>query len=382
MIDAFWISVGFIIYPYIVYPLLLWLLTVLRRTPVYSCTDKTPALTMVVAAYNEADVIADKLENSLALDYPPDQLQIIVASDCSDDRTDAIVAEYEDHGVSLVRLGQRSGKTVAQNEAVRHAKGDILVFSDANSMYDQNALRELVIPFCDDRVGCVCGELRYLNPEQRGAGKGEGFYWRYEQFLKRRESLLGALVGANGSIYALRRRLFEELDPDVISDLIMPVCIKRRGFLVVYCPEAIAREYTPKRFTEEFRRRSRIVARSAYGLLWKHAGVLNPLTCGLFAWQVWSHKVLRWIVPLFLILAFVASAISIKEQPYREFFVSQAIFYGLALIGLLAPMSISSRGLFYLPAYFCSINAGALMGLWGFVTRNRYRVWESVDRCK
>ena len=139
MIDAFWISVGFIIYPYIVYPLLLWLLTVLRRTPVYSCTDKTPALTMGVAAYNEADVIADKLENSLALDYPPDQLQIIVASDCSDDRTDAIVAEYEDHGVSLVRLGQRSGKTVAQNEAVRHAKGDILVFSDANSMYDQNA---------------------------------------------------------------------------------------------------------------------------------------------------------------------------------------------------------------------------------------------------
>ena len=380
MAAAFWTCAGLVVYTYLLYPVLLWLMTFWRRPPLYA-DGACPPLSLVVAAYNEAEFITDKLENALALDYPRQQLQIIVASDCSDDGTDALVERFGERGVTLVRLPERSGKTAAQNAAARVASGEILVFSDANSIYDSGALRELVRPFSDAEVGCVCGELRYLNPEEQGAGKGEGFYWRYEQFLKRRESLLGSLVGANGSIYAVRRELFEELAPEVISDLILPMRVKRGGARVVYQPEAAATEFTPKQFVAEFRRRARIVARSAYGLS-TQPGVLNPWSSGLFAIQVWSHKVVRWLVPVFMIVAFTASGALYAQQPYGALFAAQATFYILAVLGLLSPATLGRFGLFYIPAYFSAINAGALLGIWGFVAGKRYRVWQPVQRAK
>ena len=375
----FWVSLLLVVYTYLLYPVLLWLLTFRKRSPRYAVPAEWPSVSLIIAAYNEAGVIQQKIDNSLSLDYPRDKLQILVVSDCSDDGTDQIVAARGKEGVQLVRLAERSGKTRAQNMAVRVARGDILVFSDANSLYSATALKALVQTFTDPSIGCVCGELRYVNPDQGGAGKGEGIYWHYEQLLKRRESQLCSLVGANGSIYALRRELFDELGDEIISDFIMPIRIWRKRFQVAYQPEAVAVEYSAGSFRDEFRRRTRIIARSLHGLR-TEAGVLNPLRHGLFALQLISHKVLRWLVPVWLIVAFVSSGVLAGNPLYRWLFLLQLGFYFLALLGNLFPGQVGRLGLFYVPAHFCAINLGALVGLWNFATGRRYRVWQPVSR--
>ena len=376
---VFWICLCFIAYTYLLYPLLLWLFTFWKRRPIYEAPQEWPNLSLVIAAYNEEAVIADKLNNTLAIDYPGDRLQIVVVSDASDDGTDEMVKGFAERGVVLHRLDARGGKTTAQNVGVGLSTGEILVFSDANSMYDEAALKQLVLPFADSQVGCVCGELRYVNPEGLGAGKGEGFYWRYEQFLKGRESLLSSLVGANGSIYAVRRELFDELVPEIISDFIMPIRVVRKGAAARYAPAAIAFGHSGQRFGDEFRRRTRIIARSLYGL-WTEIGVLNPFSNGLFAFQVLSHKVVRWLVPVFL-LGMLAGNIALGQQHvYREVLHVHLVFYALALIGNLSPTRLGRSVLFYIPAYFCAINLGALLGLWCFLSGQRYASWQPVER--
>ena len=376
---VFWAAVLLVVYTYLLYPALLWLLTLGKRPAEYVDPDEWPSVSLVLVAYNETAVIRAKLENMLALDYPRDRLELIVVSDCSDDGTDEVAAEYAEQGIRLYRVAQRGGKTLGQNAGVRLATSDILVFTDANSMYAADALRALVRPLADPRTGCVCGELRYVNPEDLAAGRGEGFYWRYEQFLKRRESLLRSALGANGSIYALRRELFEELGAEIISDFIMPVRVWRRGARVVYEPRAVATEQSAVSFHGEFRRRIRIISRSMNGL-WQERGVLNPFTHGFFAFQMFSHKVLRWLVPLFLI-ATLASAVPLADQPlYRVLLSAQLAFYLLAVLGNLFQRRLGGVSLFYIPAYFCATNLGALLGLWNFLTGRRYQMWQPVSR--
>jgi cellulose synthase/poly-beta-1,6-N-acetylglucosamine synthase-like glycosyltransferase len=375
----FWVSVLGVGYTYLLYPLLLWFLTCWRRPTAYPELRELPSVSLIIGAYNEEAVIGEKIENSLGLEYPPGKLQIIVISDGSQDGTDQIVVQYAGRGVRLQRMEPRSGKTAAQNAGVRLATGEVLIFTDANSLYTPTALVELVRPLADPVVGCVCGELEYLNPGGEGAGKGEGFYWHYEQFLKSRESRWCSLVGANGSIYALRRELFDELAPEIISDFVMPLRVWRKGYRVVYAPRARALEHSGKSFGEEFRRRTRIIARSLHGLR-SEAGVLNPFAHPGFALQVFSHKVLRWLVPLFLLGALVSSGVLAQQQPYRTLFGAQMIFYLLALAGNLAPRSLGRVGLFYVPAHFCAINLGALAGMLQFLAGNRYTVWQPIQR--
>ena len=377
---AFWVSAFLVSYTYLLYPGLLWLLTLGRRASTAGDPDQWPSVSLIICAYNEADVIAAKVENALGLNYPVSRLQVVVVCDSCDDGTDEIVAGYADCGVELVQLEGRSGKTTGQNAGVRHATGEYLVFTDANSMYEPESLKALVRPFGDPTVGCVCGQLRYVNPGG-GAGKGEGFYWRYEQFLKRRESLLGSLVGANGSIYAVRRELFEELGPAIISDFIMPIRVVRQGQRVRYEPGAVAVESSGKRFGEELRRRTRIIARSLYGL-WTQRGVLNPFRRPLFALQVVSHKVIRWLVPVCLLVALGSSAAEAMagDRVFAVFLAIQALFYALALLGSLAPRLLGRIGLFYIPAYFTAINLGVLLGLFSFLTGRRYAVWQPIER--
>ena len=375
----FWISALGVSHTYLFYPLLLWLLTCWRRPPVYPQLRELPTVSLIISAYNEAAVIGEKIDNSLGLEYPAGKLQVIVVSDGSQDGTDQLVADYADRGVLLHRMEPRSGKTAAQNAGVRLATGEVLVFTDANSLYTSTALVELMRPFADPAVGCVCGELEYLNPGGEGAGKGEGFYWHYEQFLKNRESRWCSLVGANGSIYALRRELFDELAPEIISDFVMPLRVWRKGFRVVYAPRARATEHSGKSFGEEFRRRTRIIARSLHGLR-REAGVLNPFAHPGFALQVFSHKVLRWLAPFFLLGALASSGLLYQEQPYRALFWAQGGFYLLALAGNLAPRSLGRVGLFYIPAHFCAINLGALAGVLQFLAGNRYTVWQPLKR--
>ena len=375
---VFWACAGLLVYTYFLYPGLLWLFTVGRKVSRPDWPEDWPAVSLIIAAYNEALVIGDKLENALSLDYPAERLQIVVVSDCSDDGTDDIVKGFAERGIVLERTADRSGKTVAQNIGVKRAAGDILVFSDANSLYDTSALKELVRVLADRSVGCACGELTYLNPEDRSAGRGEGLYWRYEQFLKRRESALSSLVGANGAIYALRKELFEELSAEMISDLVMPLRVWRGGARVTYVPEAMAYENTSHNFNEEFHRRRRIIARSLNGLM-SQIGVLNPFR-GMFAFQVLSHKAIRWAVPFILIAAFVSSAMLMDHPLYATMFWIQVGFYTLAIVGALVPDRLARLGFLYVATYFCAVNLGALFGVLSFVSGSRYAVWQPTRR--
>jgi len=381
MATVFLTAVALVLYAYLLYPVVLWLLTFWKRVPTPAPPQEWPVLTVVIVAVNEVAVIGEKLRNALSLDYPPERRRIIVVSDASDDGTDEVAAQFADRGVQLIRMPQRSGKIMGENYGVRQAEGDVLVFSDANSMYEEGALKALVEPLVDPSVGCVCGELRYANPSEVGAGKGEGVYWRYEQFLKRRESLLGSLVGANGSIYAMRRELFEELGPEIISDFINPIRVRRKGLRVRYAPAAVAVENSAKGFDQELRRRRRIIARSLYGL-WTERGVLNPLATGIFSFQVISHKILRWLAPVLLMAALVASAAeALRGSALFQGLVGlQALYYALAFLGYAAPSSLGRRSLFYVPAYFAAVNLGALLGLWDFALGRRHTTWRPIER--
>ncbi|MEE2871299.1 MAG: glycosyltransferase family 2 protein [Candidatus Latescibacterota bacterium] len=376
---VFWAALLIVVYTYLLYPVLIWFLTVARKAPDYAPLAEWPDLSLIIAAYNEEAVLRTKLENALALDYPDEKLDIIVVSDESSDDTDSIAAEFAERGVRLFRVGKRGGKTQAQNAGVELASGRFLVFSDANSMYAPDALKRLMAPFADERIGCVCGELQYANPDDGGVGKGEGAYWRYEQFLKQRESLLSSTLGANGAIYALRRELFEELGSEIISDFVMPIRVWRQGYRVLYEPKAIAVEHSGGSFGDEYGRRRRIITRSLHGL-WTQRGVLNPFAHFFFALQMFSHKVLRWLVPVLLLVALLVNIPLAADSLYRLLLVLQIIFYGLAVLGNILPERLSRLFPFYVPAYFCAINFGALLGLVHFLTGRRDRIWQPVSR--
>ncbi len=376
---VFWAALLIVVYTYLLYPVLIWFLTVARKAPDYAPLAEWPDLSLIIAAYNEEAVLRAKLENALALDYPDEKLDIIVVSDESSDDTDSIAAEFAERGVCLFRVGKRGGKTLAQNAGVELASGRFLVFSDANSMYAPDALKRLMAPFADERIGCVCGELQYANPDDGGVGKGEGAYWRYEQFLKQRESLLSSTLGANGAIYALRRELFEELGSEIISDFVMPIRVWRQGYRVLYESKAIAVEHSGGSFGDEYGRRRRIITRSLHGL-WTQRGVLNPFAHFFFALQMFSHKVLRWLVPVLLLVVLLVNIPLAADSLYRLLLVLQIIFYGLAVLGNILPERLSRLFPFYVPAYFCAINFGALLGLVHFLTGRRDRIWQPVSR--
>ena len=375
LVAVFWAALFLVVYTYLIYPVLLWLLAAGRKMPEYASLSEWPGVSLIIAAHNEEVVLRAKLENALAMDYPAERLDILVVSDASTDGTDRIATEFAARGVRLHRQEVRGGKTAAQNAGVRLARGQFLAFSDANSMYASSALKRLLAPFADERIGCVCGELQYANPDEQGAGKGEGLYWRYEQFLKRRESLLSSTLGANGAIYALRRELFVELRGDIISDFVAPLSAWQRGFRIAYEPKAVATEYSSVRFGDEFRRRRRIVSRSLYGL-WTEASVLNPFAHFFFAFQMFSHKLLRWLVPVWLLVVLAVNIPLAVSEYYGILLALQVAFYGLAALGLLLPERLGRCWLFYVPAYFTATNWGTLLGLLSFLMGRRHRVWQ------
>ncbi len=377
---VFWLCVGLILYTYMGYPLVLLGLRTIRRRPVVK-QDIIPTVSLLIAAYNEEKDIRAKLENTLGLDYPQGKLQVIVASDCSTDNTDAIVQEYTDQGVLLVRLRQRGGKTAALNEAVKHARGEVLVFSDAATLYRQDALRKLVRNFADPSVACVTGDIIYINDAHTLVGEGGSLYWRYERWLRRMESDIGSVLGMAGCMYALRRELFVPLGSEqprngllaritvnmqsLDDDFLTPLRLRLQSdkYRAVMEPEALCFERVAGGCAAEFRMRSRVIARAIAGLLYMHA-VLNPLRFPLYAFQLFSHKVLRWLVPLWLLGAGVSNALLLATPLYQGFFIVQVGFYTCAVLGYLGEKWRWRRvRLFYIPLYFCVSNLAALVAL-------------------
>jgi len=374
----FWVSAGLTVYVYAGYPLLLSLLSRRKKGVSAAVPRDLPSVTLLISAYNEKAVITEKLRNACALDYPRDRLQIIVVSDGSDDGTDEIVGGFSGEGVRLVRQEARLGKSAGLNLGAQHASGDILVFSDANSMYRSDAVRNLVRHFADSRVGYVVGNCAYRKAAgQAASADSEGLYWKLETWLKERESDFGSVVGGDGAIYAIRRELFTPLRPTDINDLLHPLQIIVRGYRGVYDRAAVCFEEAGDSFRKEFRRKVRIVSRSLHAVLSTPA-VLLPWTQPRHWLALVSHKLLRWFVPFYLLAALVAS-LSLWPIPlYRFLGLLQVAFYLLAGIGWAVETRRAAPRVVYLPYYFALVNLASLLGIVRAWSGSLSPTWQTI----
>ncbi|HWF89261.1 MAG TPA: glycosyltransferase family 2 protein [Pyrinomonadaceae bacterium] len=373
----FWIAVVAIAYTYAGYPLLLILLSKLRGKPVHR-NDSTPPVTVIIAAYNEERDIAQKLENTLALDYPKSKLEILVTSDCSSDRTDEIVRSFAGRGVRLHRQEERLGKTAAQNAAVEKATGEILLFSDATTHYEPDVLRRLVPSFADASVGCVTGNVVYSHDADSSVSHGTRSYWNYEFLLKKHESAITSLIGVCGCMYAVRKSAYVPLYHEACSDFLMATMMVRQGLRAVYEPDAVCVEEPNAKGSKELAVRVRIITQTLADL-WRNRDVLNPFRKGFYAVQLLSHKVMRYLVPVFLIVVFVTSALLAWQSLfYAVVFAAQVAFYlAAALSALMVRVGINSR-LLALPQYFVITNVACLLALIKLMRGERYVRWEPV----
>lgn len=373
---VFWLSAAALFYTYAGYPLLLALISAVRPRPVRR-GDFKATVSVIITAYNEERVLAAKLENTLALDYPSELLEIIVASDCSSDRTDDIVKEFAARGVRLHRQPQRLGKTAAQNAAVAEARGEVILFSDATSLYQLDAVRALLPSFADPSVGCVAGRLIYIDPGQSRIGRGARSYWSYETFLKKHESRVCSLIGASGCLYAVRKSAYVPLYHEACSDFIIATKMVEQGLRAVYEPKAVCTELTNRRSDNELKMRVRIIAQT-FTDLWRHAAMLNPFRSGFYAIQLFSHKVMRYLVPFFLMAIFAASAMLTGSMFYRLLFTAQLACYACAALAwLLDLVGIRSRLLAF-PQYFVLANVASLIAMYKFCRGERFASWEPI----
>lgn len=385
----FWASAFLIVYTYFLYPGFLWVIAALcqfRRDLLFLARDQErrveelkdwelPSITMIIAAHNEEKVIEAKVKNCLELDYPRGKVQFIIGSDASTDATDSIVRRYEDHRLRLIRYSQRSGKVGVLNKTVPLAEGEILVFSDANTMLEPLALKKLVRHFQKKEVGAVCGQLSLVDPENLASG--EWFCRHYESLLKLLEGRMGTLAGAHGGIYALRRELFEPIpDDSLVDDFIIPMRVFKKGYKIAYEPGARAFEMVPRDIRAEFRRGVRIAAGNFQNLI-RLKSLLNP-SRGMVSFCFWSHRVIRWHVPFLMIAAYLSNFFLVREGAvFLGLFCLQMLFY---LLGLLGQMKVSKHLFLKGPQYFLLMNAALLVGFLRFLKRNPQGIWTPTAR--
>lgn len=371
----FWLSLATIVYAYVIFPLLVFVRGVLASRP-YAEGDVQPTVSVIIAAYNEAGVIGKKLESVLRLDYPRECLHVIVASDGSTDGTNAMVKRYEHQGVRLLAL-PRVGKAAALNAAAAEATGEVLVFSDANSIFAPSTLRALVRPFADPEVGGVAGNQRYTEDgEPTPAGAGESAYWAFDRQLKIYESRAGNTISATGALYALRRYLFQGIPDGVTDDFYNSVGVVAQGYRLVFAPEAVAYEAVAGSGGTEFRRKVRVITRGLTAVAMRRQ-LLNPLRYGWYAWQMFSHKIARRLV-VFPLMALAILGVRLRRRSwlYKLAAGGQALFYGVAALGAL--WDRKGRGLpklFILPYYFVLVNVAALVAIANLVRGRRIVKW-------
>lgn len=364
-------------YTYVGYPALVYLLSRLFEKPVRRA-DITPKVSVIIAAYNEERDIAQKIENTLALDYPKAKLEIIVASDCSSDRTDEIISSYAQEGITLHRRPERLGKSVAQNAAMKFSTGEIIVFSDATTLYEPDAIRKIVRSFADPEIGCVAGHLLYVDRSTTAVGQGCRSYWGYERFIKQSESRLGSLIGVSGCLYAVRRSSYVRLAFDMSSDFVIATEIHLQGLRTIYDCEAVSTEDTNKRGRDEFRMRVRVIEQTL-SALHRYQEVFNLRAHPLFGFQMISHKVLRYGVPFFLIVAFLSNLwLTGSSWMYNLAFTGQAIFYLAAITGWICDRLGLRIGLLGFPYYFALANAASLVAFIKFMRGESHVIWEPV----
>lgn len=349
-----------LVYIYLGYPAVMWTIVRMRgEKPVHRDPTHRPTVTLVISAFNEAFVMESKLANALALDYPEDRLAIVVVSDASDDGTDGIVERFASPRVRLWRQPERQGKTAGLNAVMPSLDSEIVVFSDANAMYEPDAVTKLMRSFADPAVGCVVGEARYTDDSHSSAGRGENAYWSYEIRLKRLESAVGSMVGGDGALYAIRRALWRPLPTAAINDFLNPLQIVDAGYRVVYDGEAVCYEEPADDVRREIARRVRIVSRS-WAAVFLVPSVLNPFRTGLFAFSLLSHKVLRWFSALWLIGLVVGTLGSTLPWVLSHEPLLLAVTGACLALAALAPPIKRMIGLL---SYFFLVQWASLVGL-------------------
>ena len=376
-----WASLAIVVYCYVVYPPLIWCLSRLfgsHREAAPLREDDLPGVTLLIAAHNEERWIGQRVENALAADYPRARLEILVASDGSRDATVAIAERYVDRGVRVLDFRENRGKATALNAAMLEARHPLVVFSDANTFFEPGALRHLVSWFTDPAVGAVCGRLVLIDPAK---GRNvDSLYWKYETFMKKCESRLGALLGANGAIYALRKSDYVPILPDtLVDDFTIPLVSKlKTGKAIVFDSHALAWEECPPAIRDEFRRRSRIGA-GGYQAVVRLLPLLSPAH-GWIGFAFFSHKILRWLCPFFLILALGANLLCLESPAYVALLSAQLAFYLVSLAGALVPGQGIVGRLVRLPAMFTSMNVALLIGFWNWLFSQQRGVWQRTAR--
>lgn len=376
LIIIFWISVAGIIYPYAIYPLLLRLLVIVKGKAPGEYPPITPKVSVLIPAYNEEAVIKEKVTTTLSIDYPQEKLEVIVISDQSTDNTDEILSHFNDPRLKIIRLEKRSGKNHALGQAMKIAGGEIIVFTDANAIFDPDAIRELVRPFHDRRIGSVVGQLVYQNPKGNLIANLEKLYWSYDNLLKNWEGRIHTLLGANGSIFAIRRELWEPVDDMVHEDFIIPTRIIQRGFSNIYRPSARVREEASSTTGQEYSRRSRIVWKGWVAVDRTLRWFLHPPRW-IMIFEIISRKAVKRLIWLFGGTLFISNIFLLTHTWYLYPFIAQMLFLVAGAVGRIQRDRNKQNKICY---YAYSIMALIGANLVGFIDYLRGRkpegVWE------
>ena len=381
MAYLFWLAAGLLVHTYFLYPLSLPVLRLFWPSPRKQGNPNRYRVSLLVAAHNEEKVIEEKIRNCFDLEFPRKNLEILIGSDASSDRTDAIAAGFAPD-VKLFPFRQRGGKAAVLNQLVPHAQGDILVFCDANTMLLPNALQKLLGHFEDPATGCVCGRLILHDAGDSALGIGESIYWNLESEIKKHEGRLGIVIGANGGIYAIRKELFRPIpvDKKVMDDFYVTTRVLMAGKAAIYEPQAVGSEETSLEVYGEFHRKIRI-SQANFNLLPSYLPLLNPLR-PLLAYGFFSHKLLRWIAPLLMAALLVSNAFLLAEGPvFQAAFGMQILLYLMAGIGYSRNRNRQKRSkLLLIPFYFVSMNLALLLGLFRALFRKEGGMWSRIER--
>ncbi|MDG1958833.1 MAG: glycosyltransferase family 2 protein [Candidatus Binatia bacterium] len=375
----FWLSVGALGYHFIGYPLALVLLGKVRpKPPVRPREDELlPKATLIISAYNEEEVLEQKIENAIGLNYPEGRLEVVVADDGSADRTPEIARSFADRGVVLHRFEPNRGKNLVLNETMPLVTGDVIVFTDANGMYEPDALKELLYPFADPQVGSACGELVYRNFNENPIAEGYNRYWELDQMQKRMEGSLDSLLGANGSIFAVRKDLCRSIPNDVCNDMVQPIWVAASGYACVYQGGALSVEAGSSDTDDELKRRSRIIGRGIRGIaaVWPEIAARRA---GLIGWELLSRKGLRYLMPFLFLGIFIGSALA-EGWFYNLAFVAQLAVYLAIPIGFRLPDGALKKAIS--PAVYFGIgNLAALQGWKKVLSGSELGKWQTAER--
>ena len=385
----FWIGIGIVFYTYLGYGIVLYLMVKIKELFVKPrlprLPETLPEATLLIAAYNEEAIVASKMVNCRQLDYPADKLRLVWITDGSNDNTNERLKEYPE--VTVLYQPRRQGKTAALNRALPYVNTPYVIFTDANTMLNKGAIKEIIRQFSDPRVGCVAGEKRVEIQAEQGATAGEGIYWKYESALKQLDSRLYSAVGAAGELFAIRRELYEEMPADtLLDDFILSLRIVMRGYTIAYCADAYAVENGSADMHEEEKRKVRIAAGGLQSV-WRLRALLNPLRYGVFCFQYISHRVLRWsLAPVLLFLLFPLNTILIftSNTPllYAVIWLLQALFYFMASWGHYLSAKHIKNKILFVPYYFLFMNINVVRGF-NYLRKRRGQAggaWEKARR--